>query len=252
MAEDNLRIPSLQEVLRLAQAAWARGLYVALPARVEEYEPGRQVVRAQPMVGTLRVDSDGEELEELFPSIVDVPVCWLGAGGARLTFPVAAGDFGLLLFSDRSLDEWKVNRGVQPGVPNDMRTHSIHDAFFLPGLRPPSNPWGGVRTDALTMGYANEQGQGMQVHITPAMVALGEPTPVYAVALAEQVKTQLQALRDTVNALVAAYNAHTHGVTGTANPGGLTVVGTAAAVLASATPPASVADMGSTTVKVKG
>lgn len=181
MAEDSVRSTSLIEVLEVAVAAGAASHHTQLPARVEEYNPERQVVRVQPMVGSMRTDSDGVEHEELYPAIVEVPVAWPGAGGARLTFPLAAGDFGMLVFSDRSLDEWKVNRGVQPMVPKDPRNHALQDAVFLPGLRPPSNPWKGQRADAVTLGYANEQGQGMQVHITSGGIALGEPTPPDAV-----------------------------------------------------------------------
>lgn len=245
MAEDSVRSASLIEVLDVAMASGAASHHTQLPARVEEYNPERQVVRVQPMVGHIRTDSDGIEHEVLYPPIVEVPVAWPGAGGARLTFPLAAGDQGMLVFSDRSLDEWKVNRGTQPVVPKDPRNHALQDAVFLPGLRSPSNPWKGQRADAVTLGYASEAGTGMQMHITEAGIALGEPTPAYAVALAEQVKAELQALRTTINALVSLYNTHVHsGVT--------TGPGVSGPTAPSAAAPAAVGDVGSTTVKVKG
>lgn len=245
MTEDDIRNTSLIQFLKVTVAVGADAHHSLLPARVEEYNPERQVVRVQPMVGRIRKDSDGVEHDELYPPIPEVPVAWPGAGGARLTFPLAAGDFGTLLFSDRSLDEWKVNRGVQPVVPKDPRNHALQDAVFLPGLRPPSNAWKGARTDAVTLGYANEQGQGMQVHITPAGIALGEPTPAYAVALAEQVKTELEGLRSTLNGLVGLFNTHVHsGVT--------TGPGSSGPTTPSASAPAAIGDVGSATVKVKG
>lgn len=193
---DDLRRVSLIEVLESAWGKLAANLRVMLPARVESYDVSRQVVRAQPMVGSIFVDSDGVEHEHLYPAVVEAPVEWPGAGGARLTFPVNPGDFGMLVFADNSLDEWKVNRGAQPVVAKDLRVHALTDGVFRPGLRP--TPWPGVRSDAVTLGFANESGTGTQLHITPTGIALGSPTPEYAVALAEKVTAELVKLRQAL------------------------------------------------------
>ena len=54
-----------------------------------------------------------------------------GAGGYRITFPVAEGDTGLLLFAESSLDKWLVSGGTVD--PEDDRRHDLTDAVFLPG-----------------------------------------------------------------------------------------------------------------------
>lgn len=125
--------PTLAEVLGAALDASARGLRVALPARVESYDPATQQVSAQPLVLEGFVGEDGERATERLPVINGVPVVFPGAGGFRVTFPVAVGDTVLLVFSSSSIDRWLALGGEVD--PQDDRRHSINDAVAIPGLR---------------------------------------------------------------------------------------------------------------------
>lgn len=243
--------PSDVELLKAA-VAWAmRRLRVHLPATVEavhlDDEGHAQLVDVRVDVGEYVRSLEGER-PEYEPIIPSVPIEWMGGGGARLTLPLERGDTGLVLFCDRSLDEWQANATGQV-VARDKRTHHLSDAVFAPGLRRPAAPWTGARTDAVTLGFDGGAGgpEPMQVHITREMIALGEKSPAYAVALAEKVKAEVTALRNTVNSLVSAFNGHTHLYI----PGPGTATVASATPLPSATSPAAVQDMGSTTVKVK-
>lgn len=73
-------------------------------------------------------------LPKNYPLLVDVPVVCLGGGGARLTFPIAAGDGCLVVFSDRDIDAWWAT-GTTGSIPNSPRTHNISDGFAIVGLR---------------------------------------------------------------------------------------------------------------------
>lgn len=251
--------PSDAELLKAA-VQWAmKRVRVHLPATVEEVhldDAGHvRTVDVRVDVGEYVRGLEGE-VAEYEPILPNVAVEWPGGGGARLTFPLARGDLGLLLFCDRSLDEWQANPTGQV-VARDKRTHHLNDAVFAPGLRRPAAPWTGARTDAVTLGYEAGAGgqEGMQLHITPTVMALGAKDPAYAVALAEKVKTELESLRSTVATLVTTFNAHSHLVTtaGTASA----QTGTAAPIGENVPPtppvpaPPVVQDMGSTTVKVK-
>lgn len=72
----------------------------------------------------------GDESVELKP-LVDVPVVFPRGGGCTLAFPVKAGDECLLIFSDRCIDFWWQNGGVQE--PVDPRQHDLSDAFAIVG-----------------------------------------------------------------------------------------------------------------------
>ncbi len=68
-----------------------------------------------------------------YPVLTDCPVVFLGGGDGFLTFPVEEGDECLLIFNDRSLNNWF--EGNQ-GAPLDSgRLHSLSDGIILCGIR---------------------------------------------------------------------------------------------------------------------
>ena len=105
-------------------------LRVAFPAAVASIE-GDQTVDLQPL---LKVRYAGQEPSTM-PQLKSVPVVMPQGGDWRISMPLAVGDTGLALVTDRSLDAWLAGKG---GVtdPNDTRTHHLADAVFIPGLVP--------------------------------------------------------------------------------------------------------------------
>lgn len=69
--------------------------------------------------------ANGEELEA--PTIINVPVCFpVGMGGAaQVTVPLQEGDDCLLLFSQRSIENWLSGSDQ---APDDPRQHDLTDA----------------------------------------------------------------------------------------------------------------------------
>ncbi len=68
--------------------------------------------------------------------------------------PVAVGDTGYLIFSDRNLDAWLAGSGDSVD-PQDSRQHDLSDAIFVPGLVPYSNQTTDDTTDiVITNGKA--------------------------------------------------------------------------------------------------
>lgn len=121
---------TLSDLMRRTTRNAAAELHVALPARVLAYDFSRQMASVQP---TLRRSySDGREDD--MPILSSVPVVFPRAGGASLTMPVRAGDTVLLVFSERSLDEWLARGGTV--TPEDRRLHALVDAVAIPGLVP--------------------------------------------------------------------------------------------------------------------
>lgn len=64
------------------------------------------------------------------PLLLDCPIVWPGGGGYVLTFPLAIGDEGLVVFGSRCIDAWWQQGGVQPQA--EIRMHDLSDGFFIP------------------------------------------------------------------------------------------------------------------------
>ncbi|RZL29680.1 MAG: hypothetical protein EOP64_00310 [Sphingomonas sp.] len=135
--------PRLVDVFAEATRAMAVGLKVSLPACVTAVS-GTQKVDVQPTIqARYSTSSDPVTL----PLIKDVPV--LLPMGQNYTFkvPIAVGDTGLLIFSDRSIDTWSQSDGRTPTDPQDARLHDISDAIFAPGLPPFSRQFADTTSD---------------------------------------------------------------------------------------------------------
>ncbi len=144
------RNPTMAEVIRTALDRRWTDLRVALPGRVESYDSAKQLVQVQPLIKEPVEGEDGTVTQERLPVVTNVPVIFPSGGGMRLTFPIQAGDTGLLVFSDRSLDLW-LDQGGEV-APEDARRHHVADAVFFPGLHPNNDPWSGADTSVITIG----------------------------------------------------------------------------------------------------
>jgi hypothetical protein len=71
------------------------------------------------------------------PLISGVPVQCPRSGGAEFSFPVIKGDAVLLIFTDRSIEEYLVQGGLR--TPGDPRSHDLNDAIALHGVPYPFN-----------------------------------------------------------------------------------------------------------------
>ncbi len=67
-----------------------------------------------------------------YPLLIDMPAIILGGGNSNLTFPITQGDQCLILFNDRSIDNWFQSGQVSP--LNSPRAHSFSDGIVLVGL----------------------------------------------------------------------------------------------------------------------
>ena len=126
--------PTFSDVLRLAVGRSLRDVHVSLPGRIESYDARKQRASVAPLIAVALADGTTADL----PVINEVPVVWPRGGGAILSFPLQPGDTVLLIFSERSLDEWCQQGGAS--TPSDPRSHDLSDAVAIPGLYPFSEP----------------------------------------------------------------------------------------------------------------
>ncbi len=133
--------------VRAGYAGHQSGLWTALPATVNSYNAAALTVEAQPTIQAAVRQPNGNLLLTTMPLCLDCPVMFPGGGGFFISFPLAKGDEGLLVFSSRCIDAWWQNGGVQPQA--EYRMHDLSDGFFFPtgGMSQPNVP-GSVSTNS--------------------------------------------------------------------------------------------------------
>lgn len=169
----------------LAQAIRANILFelskvnTCLPGSVEKYDSARRRAHIKPQ---LQKRLPGGKTQSL-PVIPGVPVQFLlstSRGGLR--FDLARGDTGLILFAQRSIDEWLAKGGDSD--PKDVRRFALSDAIFIPGVQPFTGN-DSAAAGALVIDY-----DGAQIKFKDGKIAIGGPG-AELLDLLDQVVTKL-------------------------------------------------------------
>jgi hypothetical protein len=132
----NAGLQAIKAALRDKQA----NMWTALPATVSSFNAAAVTVQAQPTIQAQIWQPDGTWVDTQLPLCLDCPVMYPGGGGFVFTFPLAAGDEGLLVFASRCIDAWWQNGGIQKQA--ELRMHDLSDGFFFPtgGMSQPNIP----------------------------------------------------------------------------------------------------------------
>lgn len=117
----------------------------AIPAVIKSFDPVTQTCEAQPTIK--RKDGSGNDVD--YPLLVDVPVIFPRAGDYMITFPVAAGDECLIVFSQRCIDSWYATGEISSQF--EPRAHDLSDAIAIPGLSSQKRNIQNFATDALEL-----------------------------------------------------------------------------------------------------
>lgn len=126
-----------------------KNLHTALPGIIASVDLDSQTATVQIAIQRIFTERGPVPL----PVCLDVPLHYPSGGGFALTFPVKAGDECLLIFSERCIDYWFVNGGVQ--LPAEYRLHDLSDAFAFVGVRSLPNKLNNVQTDGAELRTAN-------------------------------------------------------------------------------------------------
>lgn len=112
-----------------------KDLHTATPGIIESFDPVAQTVSVQPAIKRIfkTLEGTSEVLSSTnLPILINVPIIYPRGGGYSLTFPIVKGDECLILFNERSIDNWHKFGTIKE--PNDRRFHSLSDAVVLVGL----------------------------------------------------------------------------------------------------------------------
>lgn len=234
-------------------------LHTCMPAEIVAVREGkdkRQFVDVLPHLQRSVINEEGEPVDEAFPVIPMVPVGYPQGGGFFISLPLRVGDIVLVVFAERSLDNW-IESGAPakqtPIKPGDLSMHSLEGAIALPcGPAPRSALLTGVDAADLVIGTAS--GTVLQRWKADGNVEIGplDEDATDFVALAGKVLTELTRIQGDFTKLVDATSKGIKGVgettaaSGTAGqlafnlalgvpPGPATVPSTPASVAASKT-----------------
>jgi hypothetical protein len=203
--------PEWAELLQAAAAAQLFELHTSMPGQVVAVHEGadkRQFVDVRPCLRrALEADDASAEpfVEEELPILPRVPVGYPQGGGFFVSLPLQAGDFVLLVFSERSIDRWiaTASKARQAAVSTgDIGTHSLDGAIAIPcGPAPSANLLEGVSGEDLVIGGP----AGVMLRISPlGQIRWAEGAGESYVALATLVALQLTRVQADIAALKAA------------------------------------------------
>lgn len=99
-----------------------------LPAIVQSFDRENNVAVIRPLIQWVDV---GNGLHDRHP-LAQINVLSLGGGGFHISFPLAAGDLGWIIASDRDISLFK--QSLDTAAPNTGRLHSFEDGWFVPDV----------------------------------------------------------------------------------------------------------------------
>ena len=120
--------PPFDEILRSFVADQLTGLRVAYPAKITKVK-GDQKVDVQPLLKSRMIDGTTKDVPQVLNCLVSMPQ----GAGYSIKLPIAVGDVGWCLVSDRSLDAYAYSDGSTTIDPQDSRAHDMADSVFIPG-----------------------------------------------------------------------------------------------------------------------
>jgi hypothetical protein len=158
----NERTPTYPEVLEAAVTQGLLDTHTMLPGKIEKYDPVKQKADVKPLIKRTVILQDSTELTaESLPVIPDVPVIFPQGSGFFLSVPLQKGDYVMLLFCERSIDQYISGQGIDTD-PIDTRIHDLSDAVALPGFVPYARSLKNVVSDEMRLGQDDE---GIQIRL---------------------------------------------------------------------------------------
>lgn len=198
--------PSLADLIEAAFRSRMAEIPHALPGVVVSYDPATQSATVRPCVRFKRVLESGEEEAYQPPAIGGVPVGFYNGGNTTysITFPIEPGDLILIVFLDRSIEEYLDAASATAAAdvtPSDNRRFSLQDCYAIPIGRPfkAAIPSGDIKADALRINAGNAY-----IEVKNAEVVVDATTIKLGASATEAL------LKSTFGSF---FNSHTHNIT---------------------------------------
>lgn len=149
MTDQTINPPDLDDLLEESRSALLANLNCIQIGQLQKVNDDQTV---EIKIQYLRRLPDGKTAK--YPLLVDCPYIVISGGGAYLDMPVKNGDYCLVLFNDRNIDDWWDTANV--AIPADTRKHSISDGFALVGINPKTKALANDGTFVRLLGTSGE------------------------------------------------------------------------------------------------
>lgn len=239
------RSPELADVIRQAIEDRLAEVHVMLPGRIDSYDPTTQKADVEPLIKRVQSTVDGELSEDL-PVIPGVPVVFPRAGGYKITMPVETGNRCMLVFCERSIDQYQIGQTRKGSTdligqvdPGTFEMHNLSDPVAILGWYNDAEALSTPDADDMVLG---EEG-GPVIHIGGDQVNLYQKSGSGHdfVALAQKVLDELNDVKLDLDGFKTAYDSHIHTTTATISAGPLGVIAPTASSAPTPHTPQSVA-----------
>ena len=174
MKQEQIKKPNLTDVLLRVKDDILNSINKIEIGTIQSFNEDNQTASIKvSLKKVISVDVNGNKTVRDYTTLVDCPCLILGGGESRIEFPITKGDFGILLFNDRDIDNWfTIGDGA---TPNTGRIHNISDGFCIVGLRCLVNAITDYATDSTRWRYdANNyiKIKSGEVDIVSALIAI--------------------------------------------------------------------------------
>ena len=132
MSDQTVFPPDLDDVLAELKNSIFATLNCVQIGRIENINDNQTVGIALQVKRRVR----GQEIAN-YPLLVDCPYFVLQGGGAYIDMPIKTGDYCIVLFNDRNIDDWWDTANVKE--PADRRKHNLSDGLAIVGINPSTN-----------------------------------------------------------------------------------------------------------------
>ncbi len=201
--------PTEAEMIEAAITSALIDVHVSLPGKIESYDALTQTATVQLQVKRVLPKAGGGFVTEDLPVLENVPVQFPRTKKFIVTLPIESGDYGLVVFSEMSIDQWR-SKGENTS-PGDIGRHTLTGGVFQPGLSPvletilPSVLLGGADiSENLVIGLL---GDNAQIHITPSgSVLIGADATLQAARRTDPVEAIIPAGTVVISAANAVLN----------------------------------------------
>lgn len=192
--------PELPELIRRALDSRLRGVNVACPGIVQDYNSTKKTATVIPAVRSTVPDDDGIFQPEDLPPIQNVKVIWPKCGKISITGTLQPGDEVELVFNTRANTEWR--RTGKVSTPIDERYHGLGYPVAYPCDTSDVE-------DAPDTDESIGRPGGLRLHFKDSTIEAGNGSNF--TALANKVLTEL-------NNIKSAFDSHVHTSGGSGSP----------------------------------
>lgn len=131
--------PTMTDLLEATKRNLSASINCIQVGIIQSYDAASQTANIQiALKKILEIAADGTRILQDRPLLIKCPVVTLFGGASFLSMPIAAGDYCIVLFNDREIDQWYANGGTQ--APVTYRLHDLSDGMAIVGIRSAQNP----------------------------------------------------------------------------------------------------------------